>query len=218
MGRSGATGGLGLLGSAEKSMDQLYANPQPPVVYSGRLPVHKHYGFTAGLTAKRSMGKRIHLATGLEYNFLSTRTQVGYRVSRGFLGAFNPNTAMADPAANKSRDYYNYFHFVSLPVQLEWQPVKKFPLHVHGGLVWQQLVHTNGLSFDPNTLVYTDNKDAFNRTQIFTALGMDYAVLNKKHSLVIGPELKYGLTAMEKNSGDQHLFSIGIRAQFLLKK
>jgi hypothetical protein len=75
-------------------------------------------------------------------------------------------------------------------------------------------VKTNALVFDYNRQAYFHNEKAFNRLQFLPQFGFSYAISVKKNSIAIGPEFQYGLSRLEKDNYNYHLFSYGVKAQF----
>lgn len=223
-GFSGNSGTIRLLpGTITDQPSFAGTNVQPPVVYPNQQQpeIRKSLAFSIGLTVKRAIGKRFVLSSGLEYNYYSTSTQVGYKImnNQSFTGTADIRNGFV-PAANseKIQDYFNEFHFLSVPLQLEWQVLKKRPLHLRAGIAGQRLLHTNALTYKKQSMLLMTEEQAFSKTQLFTSLGADYAVLNRKATLLVGPELRYGVTPYDRENKDHHLFSFGIRAQYLFKK
>ena len=117
------------------------------------------------------------------------------------------------------KDYRNQYHFISLPVAIDWQVLKKTPLSLQAGLSLQQLISTNALLYDAQNNIYFSDESSFNKTQLFSNFGFSYAVINKeKISLSLGPQIQYGISKLDKNSSAKHLFSLGITTQILFQK
>jgi hypothetical protein len=112
--------------------------------------------------------------------------------------------------------YYNTFHFISLPVGVDFQLFQKIPFDIHVGLSMQQLLHTNALLYSSSSGIYYNDNDAFNHTQLFSNFGINYSLpFRKQWSFKLGPNISYGHSRMAKNSSSQHLFSYGVEAQFV---
>ena len=114
--------------------------------------------------------------------------------------------------------YHNRYHFVSIPVAMDWQLIKKAPLNFYTALSLQYLVKTNGLVFDNTTQSYFYSKHAFNRVQLFFEPALTYSVSIKQNVLTFGPQLQYALTRLEKNNSTYHLTSYGLKAQLQFGK
>jgi len=184
----------------------------------GPSEVEKAFYFAAGVVTKKRLGKRIFLSTGLQYNYYSNMIEVGTMI--------NQNTVIMDYAvsqfyANRStimEPYKNQYHFICVPAVFEWQLLKKLPLNFDAGFSLQYLAGSNALRFDYTTQSYFHDIDAFNRTQVFSELGLNYSVPLKQKPLTFGPQLQYGLTQLEKDNPEHHLFSFGLKAQWQLSR
>lgn len=187
-------------------------------VYYGASTVEKDFSFAVGANAQKQIGKRTSFSAGLQYNYYSNIIHVGSRITQ--------NTVIADFSvsqyySNRSvaqHPYRNQYHFVSVPVGLNWQLLKKKPLNFYTGLSLQYLVQTNALRFDYNSQSYFHSKDAFNSTQLFSEFGLTYSVPIRQKKITFGPQLQYGLSKLEKGNSTNHLFSYGVKAQWQLSK
>ncbi len=186
--------------------------------YYGPSAVQKGFSFEVGAIAKKQIGKRTSLFTGLRYNYYSNTIHVGSRIMQ--------NTIIADFSvsqyySNRSvaqQPYRNQYHFISLPAAFEWQLLKKKSLNFHIGLSLQYLVQTNALRFDYNSQSYFHSKEAFNSTQLFSEFGLTYSVPIKQKEITFGAQLEYGLSKLEKGNSTNHLFSYGMKVQWQLSK
>ena len=117
------------------------------------------------------------------------------------------------------KDYQNRYHFIGIPLSIDWQVFKTIPLTLQAGLALQQLISTNALFYDARTNVYYSDKDAFKSTQLFSSIGLSYNIFNRSgSSLLLGPQLQYAISNLEKNGSGKHIFSLGLSAQFLFHK
>src|SRR5205807_5750502 len=117
-------------------------------------------------------------------------------------------------------DYLNRFHFLSLPLLINYQTGSKTPLCLSAGISMQKLIYTNGLNYSyPGPIYYQDNK-AFRKFQLFVETGIDYKIIDhKKFSISAGPTFIYGLTPVSKvNRPYDHLFSATMTTRLLFKK
>jgi hypothetical protein len=187
-------------------------------LYYGPSDIKEGFSFAVGAVAKKQLAKKTFFSAGLRYNYYSNTIQVGNRI--------NQNRIIMDLAVARYytnygtilQPYKNQYHFVSLPVAMDWQLLKKLPLNFHTGLSTQYLVKTNGLVFDYNTQSYFNSKEAFNRIQLFFESALTYSVSLKQKVLTFGPQLQYGLTRLEKNNSNYHLTSFGLKAQLQFGK
>jgi hypothetical protein len=88
--------------------------------------------FSIGGVAKKQLGKQASFSAGLQYNYYSNTIDVGTRVvqSARFMDysvtSFYSNRVIAPTST--LHPYRNNYHFVSLPLTIEWQLFKKLPL------------------------------------------------------------------------------------------
>jgi hypothetical protein len=227
--RSGINNGLQVFGGGAKSMettntlaaDRSLNFSQAPsnagVSYRPPSTQKKSGSFSLGILIKKQIGKRSSLSTGFQYNFYSTEMLVGQNISRDTMADPNKsvNNFYANSGANFS-DYHNKFHFVSLPVAFNFQILKNAPLDFHIGLSLQQLVETNALLYSSLSQIYYTDKSAFNKTQLFSELGIEYSfLLGKKLLLKAGPRVNYGHSSVVKESSGLHLFSYGVATEIV---
>jgi hypothetical protein len=197
-------------------------NGLPAPVY-GPSPVKNNLSFSAGIVARRKLTKRIAVSTGLHYRYYSTRIAVG-QMRRQDTTVYNSGFTQSVSrfylnSGNSFNDYQNRYHFIGIPLSVDWNVLKKAPLRLHAGVSVQRLISSNALIFDKGSRIYYTDQNAINRTQVFSSLALSYAVFEgSKTSLLVGPQLQYGISDLEKNAADKHLFSLGLTAQLLLNK
>ncbi|HEU4469825.1 MAG TPA: outer membrane beta-barrel protein [Flavisolibacter sp.] len=224
-GISGYANRLSLFGgSQEKAMLASPSNAALSPIFAGvygREPSEEKndWGFTAGFTARRTLGKRFGLSAGLQYSYYSHIIEVGRKVSQNVVLA---NSISVDRFytnfGNEYYDFQNRFHFVSIPMGADFQVLSKLPLRVHAGLAVQKLVKTNALEYNAQSNVYYHNDGAFNKLQTMTDLGLSYTIPVKRFSLSAGPQMQYGLSSLKKGDAASHLFYLGMKAQLLFQK
>jgi len=191
------------------------------VIYYPPSQVKEGFSFAAQAGIKKQLARRTFFSTGLQYNYYSNSILVGNRVAQSALFG---NYSVAQYFSNNRslysnitwQSYHNRYHFISLPVSLGWQLLKKHSLNLNTGLSLQYLVQTNGLVFDYSKQAYFHNKDAFYRMQLFSNLGLNYSFMLNKTVIAIGPELQYGVSGLEKDNSNDHLFMYGLKAQLQL--
>ena len=173
--------------------------------------------FSGGVTVKRAINGRAKITAGIQYNFHSTRMKVGQEIAADTV-LIQANRAVS--IANHYRpgsqqDYSNDFHFIHLPVGIEYRLLRKAPLHVNAGLSLAQLINANALLYDYSANIYYKNYAAFNKTQLYLFTNLTYTVLNiKGKRMHLGPYAQYGITELQKTSGEKNrLFSAGLRTQ-----
>ncbi|RZL02260.1 MAG: hypothetical protein EOO89_29840 [Pedobacter sp.] len=115
------------------------------------------------------------------------------------------------------QEYKNRYHFIELPLGIEWQPFKKAPLRLHSGVSLSYLIHTNALVYDANAGIYYQNEDILSKVQMHFNSSVTYQVWKKKqHAFHFGPYLQFGITGLQKDKqgNNYHLFATGVKTQF----
>lgn len=192
------------------------------IIYYPPSEVKKGFSFAVQADLKKQLTKRTSFSTGLQYNYYSNSILVGNRIAQN--ARFGNYSVTQYFSNNRSvfsnsmwQSYHNHYHFVSLPLAIDWQLLKKHPLNVSAGFSLHYLVATNALVFDYNKQAYFYNKDAFNRVQFFSDLGLNYSFRVKESSLAIGPRFQYGISRLEKDNSNHHLSNYGLKVQLQLK-
>ena len=180
-------------------------------------PVNKHIAFSIGARFKKDISSRTSFALGIDYRFYSTSIKVGQERFQDTIVATNRsiNSFYMGYGANL-QDYSNQFHFIALPVSLEWKVGDRLPVYLEASFAINQMIYTNGLVFDGRTGIYYSDKKAYNKTQLMTGLGLSYELLKRK--LFIGPLAQYGIRKMESRSTSNHLVYAGLQARYFFEK
>lgn len=220
-GVSGTVEGLDI--NTTKSMEYLNAPnnapPPPPALYSrsyGPSEMNNKVSFGAGFLARKQLNKRLAFVTGLNYQYMAASTKVGYK--RPSLSTGNTSNFQDAYSALAVVDYTNRYHFISLPMSMDFQLLKRKPLNIQAGLAFQQMVATNAVYFDYASQLYIKDKDHFSSGQIFTELGLSYSFPVKNFPVSVGPYVQYSLTALDENSKKQYLYSLGLKTTILFQK
>ncbi|HEY0355684.1 MAG TPA: hypothetical protein VGC29_05745 [Flavisolibacter sp.] len=195
------------------------APPPPPALYRrsyGPSEMKNMVSFGAGFLARKQLNKRLAFVTGLHYQYMAASTRVGYK--RPSLATGNTSNFQDAYSALAVVDYTNRFHFISLPLAMDFQLLKRKPLNIQFGVAYQQMVATNAVYFDYASQLYIKDKDQFSSGQIFTDLGLNYSFPVKKFPVSIGPYVQYSLTALDENSKKQYLYSLGLKTTILFQK
>lgn len=228
-GISGLTKGIGSFGFGsyreEKALRDANYSPGGgvPPPNDDPSPVKNNLSFAAGFRAKKELTERLAVSTGLQYNYYSTTVTVG-QMRRQDTTVFNSGFTQSVSrfylnTGTNFTGYQNRYHFVTLPVSVDWKVGTKAPLYLQAGLSVQHLIHTNALIFDKSSHIYYEDNNVFNKTQLFSSFGLSYAVYQRNTTaLLLGPQLQYGISDLEKNTSGKHLFSLGLTAQFLFHK
>ncbi len=198
-------------------------NNSPSPVYRPSS-VESGLSFSAGVITKKKLSNRTSFSTGLQYNYYSNIIAVGQMRRQDTTVYSNASISQSVSrfylnSGTDFKDYQNRYHFIGIPLSIDWQVFKTIPLTLQAGLALQQLISTNALFYDARTNVYYSDKDAFKSTQLFSSIGLSYSIFNRSgSSLLVGPQLQYAISNLEKNGSGKHIFSLGLSAQFLFHK
>ena len=195
--------------------------PPPPAPYTSSA-IQPGFSFGVGILVSRKISKRVSLSAGLDYHYYSTKIHTGVAVdsSRYVYAAYGQTASVNSFYQNgQAQSYTNQYHYIGLPVSLSLQMNKsiKNPLNWEAGFSLAWMLGTNALHFDPNTNVYFENSQLFNKTQwnANTAILVGFPV--NQHSIQLGPQLQYGLSGLLKTNGSNpgHLFYFGMKISFI---
>lgn len=191
-------------------MTPAFATP-PPVTNADIRPSIQSEGMhlAAGIAVKRSISKRLEFQTGLQYSYYSHKLLVA---KDSFVGI--PSGGVTTPQQVRTQPHTNRFHFIAMPVELQWQLLKQVPLHLNGGVTVQQLLNTNALVYKGPGNRYTSGDESIRKTQLMAGIGINYAFRLKKGSLQVGPQLQYAMTSFEKGRNNRQLYALGLKTQF----
>ena len=168
--------------------------------------------FQTGITIEKNIVGRLDIKTGLSYTYLSNHIRIGNKIDslsgNGISTYSNDNSII--PITNSPVNLYNnHFHFIQLPLALQYAIVKKeqFALFLEGGASLDYMANSNALLFDGVTNTYSTSKNIFNR-MLYTGLGGIGAKLAQQTRIpvTIGYQFSYGLKPFFKNADtQQHL-------------
>jgi hypothetical protein len=180
-------------------------------------------GFSFGLEvlADKRLSERFSLSVGLGYHYYSTEIQTGHFIdSTSFFNfpTIQASSVNAYYSNGKIQTYTNQYHFIELPVYVDFQinKSKKTALIWEGGFTLSYLLSSNALQFDPYSNVYFKSNQLFNRTQLSAATAFLIGLPVHHVSLQIGPQLQYGLTNVLKSSSGvtEHIIYYGLKVSF----
>jgi hypothetical protein len=223
-GISGAKYGANLFaGNKIADAVRIVDSVQPPFIYNNAASkesktIQNNFAFSAGMIARKSLSNRFVFSAGILYEYLSYNSNVGIRINQPVAVQGTTNGALYYTSySTKQQEYLNQYHFISIPVTIHYQVLRNAPLSINAGLSVKQLVKTNALEFNHTSQMYFYNRNAFNRTQLFPAIGIEYALLKDK-SLIVGPQFESSIVAFEKNGSDEHLYVGSLKVQWLFLK
>jgi hypothetical protein len=214
-------------------------------------PIQPDFAASVGVFIQRTLSPRLKVSVGLEYSYMSVNTQVGKKFdssiavnigttslkvvpefydSPGYIdtasGRF-PSVQWQGPAQNQNLVYYSQqqryrFHYIEIPVTLNWQINKGRrlpPIAFEGGVSVGRLFSVDALHYEGVKGVYYEDNSLFNRTQFNFVTGLSVGLWQQsKHPVWIGPDLRYSLNGLVKKevSTGQYLWSTGISFKMLL--
>jgi hypothetical protein len=187
-------------------------------------PIDKGSAIGLGFLAKRKISDRFNLSTGIGYHRFSTRIQIGQQIVQDTTLQLSFRLANLSSYYRNDRNvrlenYTNNYHFIEIPMALEWQPIRRLPLNWQAGFNLSYLFATNALIYDPSANIYYKNEDLYSKLQLHFQSGLTYRIWkNQLFGVHVGPYLQYGLTGLqkEKGSSNYHLLSTGLKAQISL--
>jgi len=160
------------------------------------------------------------------YNYFSTQREVGRIISPS--QSFNQNTTNARYSATYTqqdgKNYTNKYHYLTLPVGIEWQlnkGIKLPPIALNAGADLSWLTTTNALHYNANTGSYFEDKSRFNKLQVGIYTGLSVKLLrHSRRPMDIGPVFQYNLSNLIKSGSDrrQNMIYGGISARLVLWK
>ena len=182
----------------------------------------------AGFILKRQLTQRSSITTGLQYFYASDRIMAGSRYDSTIqIQNRNSNSLAFSNTVNsyyRGNDhwYNNHYHFIELPLNYQYLLNKKskMPVQLQAGLIFSQLISTNGLVYDRTLAgIYYEDKQQFNKSMLSLSSGINVQVNHKqKIKWSIGPQVRAGVTSMRKATYDQNkfLFSAGLRVNLFI--
>ena len=231
-GISGISNGISLF---TKSAEMMYFDSSPAPAYSStggfsnivvpRSPSipKSSLAFSAGLDIKRKISNRLYLFSGLRYAFYSNTLEVGGSVNRDTSFARNDASLLRTESYYRNdanlHKYSNQYHFIQVPVGLDYQVFRSLPLSIQGGIKLERLIYSNALFYNKYAGVYVEDKEMLAKTgvQLFTGVNYQFRK-NKAFSFSLGPQIQYGISKLtKKNSSTQQLYFIGLSTQFIIK-
>ena len=174
------------------------------------------FGIVLGAFLQKNISSNMNLLFGLNYKRYSSSMMVGARVDSSFLSNMNNSSTSYRPG--NSTAYKNNFHFLELPVALQFRVTKKqkLPVYIYSGLSIAQLIGSNALQFSAQPGSYYSDNDLFNKTQVNVSAGILFSLSRRaKNPFLLGPDINFSLSEMA-NSGlykDRHYSYLGIVLQ-----
>ena len=118
-----------------------------------------------------------------------------------------------------SQAYTNQYHFIEMPVSVNFQinKSKRIPFNWELGITPGYIVGSKALYYDPNTNVYFNNYLQPNKMQLNAVTAFMIGIPLNKGQLEAGPQVQYGLTGFVNTSDGNpgHLFYAGLKISFI---
>lgn len=225
----GASAGVGYANaktelSFAKSLGALFSNAPTRDSFLFSPEVKGSIAFNVGGYVSKAIGKRLRVKAGLNYEYYSTTMQVGSFVdSAKAVNQATGNLTVVNAYYNAGNDnkYTNAYHFISVPVSVQWQVNR----NAKRSIVWEngvsvaQLVGSNSLQYDPLSRSYFQDKSAQNKTQWMASSSVLFRLLTKSNRHVYaGPQVQYAFTNLVKDADNKHLRYAGLKFMMSLNK
>jgi Outer membrane protein beta-barrel domain len=182
--------------------------------------------YSIGINIRKPLSARSSIITGIEFMHMNTQIQTG--MPKDSTAVFYYNNSQT---ATRLENFYrpgigstriNKYTVIQVPVLFNYQLNKnsKLPLGLDAGLSVSRVIASNALVYDSYNLAYYENKDLLRKTQVHFLAGFNTSItFRNSSSLILGPQLQYGLTGLVKNnSSAQHFFAWGLHARYFIKK
>jgi hypothetical protein len=210
--------------SLVKSIDRLFSTAATRDSFLFSPDVKGSLAFNVGGYISKGINKRLRVKAGLNYEYYSTTMQVGSFVdSAKAVNQATGNLTMVDAyyRSGNQNKYTNAYHYVSLPVSIQWQVNR----NAKRSIVWEngvsiaRLVSTNALQYDPFSHSYYKDKGAQNKTQWMGSSSILFRVATKSNRHVYaGPQVQYAFTNLIKDADNKHLRYAGLKVMMSMNK
>jgi hypothetical protein len=179
--------------------------------------VKMSWAFKVGLSAMYHISKRVTVTAGLTYKLYSTVIATGAK----FIDSNNTGANVYFSGTNNS--YHNYYHFIDVPVEFQYQIGNnaQLPVYAFAGINLSNLIYTNALQFNYANGTYYQDNSLFYKPTIGLSGGLLFDMfIKKKMPLQIGPDLYYSFSNMARSGlyTDKHYSYLGLRFQHIIGK
>lgn len=213
-------------GSNEVSsvQDILQRHPTPPVegnisamdtagIASSPKKPHSYAdaAFTIGMNIKKSISPKSSLLGGLYLTRITAIVRTGPPIDM-------PQTFRTNGISTTVQYYYtqgdelvqkNRYTFLQVPVQYQYSLTKKGSLSLSAGMSIMTLIGNNALAYDENNHVFYNNNSLLRKVQLTANAGVNIGFpLHRTTTLLLGPEIDYGLSRLYKYPEYDHLHLI----------
>lgn len=187
--------------------------------------------FKAGFIVEKSVSKKITVSSGLQYAYSSDRIRVGKSITassgslfadRSYYSALTSQNATAFPGnpTPEMTTYTNKYHFIELPVQLQYSINKKWknPLIWNAGVAVSRLIASDALLYNvAYGGVYYDAKNDIRRTQFNVSTGFAFRFTVNKLQWSLGPQVSINTSKLFNNAYDNNVHPVygGLNARLI---
>lgn len=191
----------------------------PVAAMSYPSDIKNGFSFAAGAGLDKELSKRLQFTTGLFYQFYSSSITVGKKIYQAdTITRENKNIRVDNfyqsSNSGETSTRKNNYHFIELPLGIDWQVTKNIPLQMQTGFRIGRLIQTNALHYDGQQGIYYEDEELFKRTQFSFYTSISYRILKiNRASLYIGPKAQFQLSNLlkKKSFGEQHLYFTGLQ-------
>ncbi|MEO5891782.1 MAG: outer membrane beta-barrel protein [Ferruginibacter sp.] len=176
-------------------------------------------GITLGAFVQKNISPKTNILLGFNYKAYSSSITIGNKLDSFSTTNFN-STFYRTGSITK---YKNYFHFIELPVTIQYKLSKqnKLPVYLSAGVTVSRLISSNALQFDIVSGAYYKDNSLLNKTQVNISLGFLFSLSgSSKNAFLIGPDINYSLNKMADSGfyNDRHYSYFGILMQKTIGK
>jgi hypothetical protein len=221
----------------------VFGNAGYPVTNNPPSRIYADFSFAAAFFVKKQLSKRLSFSAGIGYHYYSTKIYTGKAVdslalvyTAGILTNYPANYTLSAVVPNspyllrvsgyyandKTSQYINQYHFLILPLAMNFQLNKGrlLPLVLEAGLSFTYLIKSNALHFDPLSNVYYQDNKLLNKMVLQGTTAVLAGFHISKNELKLGPQIEYGITGLlnKSASNPEHLFYGGLKAIFIPHK
>ncbi|MBL7723767.1 MAG: hypothetical protein JNK27_06445 [Chitinophagaceae bacterium] len=222
---NGQISGIGNKSLAENFSSTAGSSPQVMASRADSIPL-TGTAWQLGVYAKRKLGKKVDISTGLNFSTYTVKQRVGVFVDsvRTINNDLNSVTSGGFYRAGSLKNYPNRYYYLQVPLLLHWQVnrgEKLPPLVWENGLAVSFLVGSNAVVYDRDSYIFFKDKKVYNTVNlVYQSAFMARLFKEKKHPLSIGISYQYHISRLQKiNPPDfNYLSSFGIKLSWVLKK
>lgn len=222
---NGQISGIGKKSLAENFSSTAGSFPQGMTSYADSIPL-TGTAWQLGVYAKRKIGKKVDVSTGLNFSTYTVKQRVGVFVDsvRTVSNDLNSVTSGGFYRPGSLKNYPNRYYYLQVPLLLNWQVnrgEKLPPLVWENGLAVSFLVGSDAVVYDRGGRIFFKDKKVYNTVNlVYQSAFMTRLFKEKKHPLSIGVSYQYHISRLQKTNPPDfnYLSSFGIKLSWVVKK